>query len=240
MTELQKDTPRYRISPITLFLAVVLTIVLALGALPTFGINHQRAEIVRNLNNARGIKSALDLFAGDFNGEYPSDNTAEELMNIEPSHPLTQTTSPPTTSNHYFNQLIGRGLDNEELFYGKNFKRAFFLKKANSDRILGQGENVWGYTKNLKTTSSLHLPLIYDSPTSSGSEPRFSKKVHDGKIVIVRIDGSTRSEKITGPDFKKGIITKKINGRQINIFSPEALEGGVCLPADLKRIGSKN
>ena len=39
-----------------------------------------KAEQVTGINNVKGIKSALDLFAGDFDGEYPSDDTAEELM----------------------------------------------------------------------------------------------------------------------------------------------------------------
>ena len=239
MTEHPKDNLPSHVSPIALFLAVVLTIILLLMLLPYLNTHRQSPGLARKISNARDIKSALDLFAGDFDGEYPSDDTAEELMEINRSSPLAKATSPRTTSNYYFNQLIGRGLENEENFYTKSPQKTFLLRKPNNDGIVDQGENIWGYIKNLQWDSSSHLPLIFDSSVSVGNSLSFSKRSWDGRIVIARLDGSIRAEILESSDPEKGTITNEINGRQIDIFSPEVLEGGVCLPADLKRIGSK-
>ena len=238
MNKRPKYLPPNRITPIILGFFVLLSFLLLTVILPQHCVHDQNAGILRELNNAKGIKSALDLFASDFEGSYPNDETAKELLKIDPSSQLAKATSPPTTSNYYFNQLIGRGLDSEEIFYTQTQQKTFQLRKPNNNGIVEQGENIWGYTKNLKWNSSPHLPLIFDSSVSVGNHPSLSKRTWNGRTIIARIDSSTRTEVIASSGAEKGIIKKEINGRRINIFSPEALEGGVSLPADLKRIGS--
>lgn len=255
---------------VELLVVISIIVVLAGLAVPTAMKALGKAEQVTGINNVKGIKSALDLFAGDFDGEYPSDDTAEELMEIMDDNAgavKKKSGARPTLgssdglrggrlerrggsargasasskpSNYYFNQLMGRGLDNEELFYQKSFKKAFMLKKPNNDKIVDQGENVWGYTKNLQQTSSSHIPVVFDSPISGGDNPKFSKKVWDGKVIMARLDSSTRTEMIGGTDPKSGSVTGKVDGERLNLFSQEALEEGTMVPADLKRIGSGN
>ena len=43
----------------------------------------KQGERVTGINNARNLKGALDLFASDFDGEYPSDNTAIEIAELQ-------------------------------------------------------------------------------------------------------------------------------------------------------------
>ena len=259
---------------VELLVVISIIVVLAGLAVPTAMKALGKAEQVTGINNVKGIKSGLDLFAQDFDGEYPSDDTAEELGEISDdnvssssgrgtgsksrldrrnldggkklgerrsSRRATASNSGGSTSNDYFNQLIAaRALDNEDLFYLKSFKKAFLLKKPNNDKKIDQGENVWGYTKNLQQTSSSHLPVVFDSPISGGDSPKFSGKVWDGKVIMARLDSSTRTELIGGSDKKSGPVRGKIDGERLNLFSPEALEEGIMVPADLKRIGSGN
>lgn len=255
---------------VELLVVISIIVVLAGLAVPTAMKALGKAEQVTGINNVKGIKSALDLFASDFDGEYPSDDTAEEIMEISDDNVGNSNrrsggsrldrrgldggarvggrgsgarrggSGSDKTSNYYFEQLMGRGLDNEELFYQKAFKKAFILKKPDNNKKVDQGENVWGYTKNLQQTSSSHIPIVFDSPVSTGDSPKFSKKVWDGKVIMARLDSSTRTEMIGGTDKKEGNVTGKVDGDRMNLFSPEALEEGVMIPADLRRIGSGN
>ncbi|MGJ8725726.1 MAG: hypothetical protein ACSHYB_14290 [Roseibacillus sp.] len=220
----------------TLLLLIVLVGVLV----PTFQTSPQ-PELIQGINHARTIKSALDLFATDFDGSYPNDETAKVILKLSnPSDTIPQpnTISPPTTSNYYFNQLIGHGLINEELLYIKSFKKTFYLRKPNNDGVVDSGENVWGYTKNLTLKSSQHLPLLYDSPTRTGNHPTFSKKTWNGRIIVVRVDSSTRTELLIGKKSTEGELRGRKNGKLVNLFSQESLQEGIIVPADLKRIGS--
>lgn len=255
---------------VELLVVISIIVVLAGLAVPTAMKALGKAEQVTGINNVKGIKSALDLFAGDFDGEYPSDDTAEELMEImddnvggskkrggssrldrrgldggsrlggRGSGARRGASGSDKPSNYYFQQLMGRGLDNEELFYQKGFRKAFMLQRPNNDKQVDQGENVWGYTKNLLQTSSSHIPIVFDSPVSTGDSPMFSKKVWDGKVIMAKLDSSTRTEIIGGSDPKQGPVKGKVDGSMINLFSQEALEEGIMVPADLRRIGSSN
>lgn len=237
-------------------LLVVISIIVVLSGLATpvavRALNH--ADQVTGINNARNIKGALDLFASDFDGTYPSDQTAIELAElneeVSASSPsgklegkwelkpkrLGSVTDTSKTSDDYFSQLIGRGLDNEQLFYMKSFRRDFQLTRSNSDGVFDSGENVWGYTKNLQPTSSGHIPIIYDNPVSTGENPRFSKKTWNGKIIVARLNNSTQMLQIGGQDRNSGTVTERLHGERVNLFSQEALEEGTLLPANLKKL----
>ena len=256
---------------VELLVVISIIVVLAGLAVPTAMKALGKAEQVTGINNVKGVKSALDLFAGDFDGEYPSDDTAEELSDIlddnagngrasgtrssgldggrsldrggrlgDRSSARGGSAGNGKSSNYYFTQLMGRGLDDEQLFYQKSFKKAFILKKPNNDKKVDAGECVWGYTKNLQQTSSSHIPVVFDSPVSTGESPKFSKKVWDGKVIMARLDSSTRTEIIGGTDPKIGNVTGKVDGERINLFSQESLEEGTLVPAELKTIGSGN
>lgn len=250
-------------------LLVVISIIVVLAGLATPAAMSAlgRVERLKGINNAKQIKSGLDLFASDFDAEYPSDETGEEIME-DASDTVTSSKkgggldrrnldggrqmgskrsnrgsagSNSKPSNYYYTQLMGRGLDNEDIFYHKAFKKSFILKKPDKNKVVDQGECVWGYTKNLQQTSSGHLPLVFDSPISGGDSPKFSKKVWDGgKVIMARLDGSTVAETIGGSDKLSGNVRGKVDGERVNLFAPESLEEGILVPADLKRIGSGN
>jgi prepilin-type N-terminal cleavage/methylation domain-containing protein len=247
-------------------LLVVISIIVILAGIATPAAMRAlaHAERVQALANLRSVKGALDVFAADFQGEYPGDNTAIELAELrrddEPSRRLDRRTldggrrleggrlnrnqpqrrEVAATSNQYFQQLIGPGLDNEKLFYNKAFRRTFQTTRLNNDGQIDRGENVLGYTKNLMSTSSSHLPLVYDTPVSTGDSPQFSKRTWDGRILVARLDGSTVPLMIGGTNEDQGPVRDTIRGRSMNIFTRDALEEGELVPADLKRIGTGN
>ena len=259
--------PPNRVRGFTLVeLLVVISIIVILAgiAMPTATRALAHAERVEGMSDLRNVKSALDLFASDFEGEYPSDSTAaqiKELMRddlpdgrldsrkldggrkLQPGR-LTASHNPEKrdqrTSNEYFQQLMGRGLDNEDLFHQKAFRRDFELTRTNSDAKVDRGENVWGYTKNLMKTSASHIPLVYDTPISTGDNPIFSKKSWDGRIMVSRLDGSTEAVFIAGSNRDQGPVRETIRGASINLFSSEALEEGELVPANLRSKGNNH
>lgn len=258
-------SPRGRRGFTLVELLVVISIIVVLAgiATPTAMRGLKHAERVEGMSNVRSLKGALDIFAADFEGEYPNESTAaqlEELMRDDDTRPASKSKlegkwnldsgqltgkgprggETQRTSNDYFQQLMGRGLDNEELLYHAAFRRTFELTRVNKDGKVDQGENVWGYTANLIRTSSGHIPLVYDSPISTGESPRFSKKTWDGRILVSRLDGSTTTIPIGGSDRDAGPVRDTVHGQSMNLFSAEALEEGRMVPADLKLRGSGN
>ena len=254
---------------VELLVVISIIVVLAGLAVPTAMKALGKADQVKGINNAKQIKNYLELFAGDYDGEYPSDDTGEEILELTDDNIGSGSSSKrgstdqnrgalnrnrgrgnrdgntasssrsDRTSNYYFQQLIASGtMGNEEILFLKAYKKAFRLSKPNNDKTIDQGENVWAYTTNLQQTSGERIPIVYDSPISTGDKPRFSKKIWDGKTIMVSVDNSVRAEKIAGSDKGDGVVTGKIDGDRINLFSPEALEEGILVPADLKRVGS--
>ena len=237
-------------------LLVVISIIVVLSGLATpvamRALRH--GERVAGLNNARNLKGMLDLFAGDFNGEYPNDETAAELAEIRSdfapstssvklqgkwnldSKKLKKKTAKSATSDDYFAQLIGRGLDSEKLLGSKAIRRDFVHTRSNNDGVIDSGENIWAYTKNLHQTSSGYIPIIYDTPITTGDNTRFSKKTWDGKVIVTNINNATELLPIGGTDPNSGMVTAKRNGHRVNLFSSEVLEEGVLVPANLKKI----
>lgn len=249
---------------VELLVVISIIVILAGIAAPAAMRALRHAERVEALANLRSVKASLDLFAADFHGEYPGDNTAREIANLrrDDDEPRTLRRSRleggsrlqgsrlngkgserhqvKRTSNDYFQQLMGNGLDNEKLLYNNSFRRTFQTRRENNDGKVDPGECVWGYTKNLMTTSSSHIPIVYDTPVSTGENPQFSKRTWDGRILVARLDGSTVPIMIGGTNDDQGPVRDTIRGQNMNLFTAEALEEGQLVPADLKRLGSGN
>ena len=134
---------------VELLVVISIIVILAGIATPTAMRALKQAERLEAMTNVRSIKGALDVFAADNQGEYPNDNTAAQLgllmrddvprksldrRKLDGGRKLQTTrlnqSNQPTretrhTSNDYFQQLMGQGLDNEQLLYNKAFRRAF-------------------------------------------------------------------------------------------------------------------
>ena len=248
---------------VELLVVISIIVVLAGLAVPAAIGGLRRAAQMQGINNASGIKKSLDLFAGDFDNDYPNDETADLLADLQNeevsssnkgggglkfrslsnSNQSNNQAEPGSAkpSNFYLSQLMANGSlgsGEEEMFFSNEFKKAFSLKRPNKDGILTQGECVWGYTVGLQQTSSSHLPIIFDSPIATGDSPRFSKRVWGEKVVVARLNNSTKAMKIAGDDDRSGIVKDRIDGDPVNIFAPENLEGGTLVPADLRRVGN--
>ena len=189
---------------------------------------------LKAIRSAKQIKSALDLFASDFDGAYPNDQNRVQS-------PLATNSSPSSrTSEFYLNALFEENcLEDEQVFYDKSLEKTFKTKQPDNNSHLEPGENAWAYVKGLSQDSPSHLPLVFTTPIETKPWVYFSKKPHDGRVIVARLDGSTVAEVIAGSGPLTGIVRSKVNGETTDIFAPENLKPGILVPANLTSIKNK-
>ncbi len=176
---------------------MVISIIVALAAMATPQIFKAlgRMALTENVNNARQVKLALDMFASDNDGVFPSRDTAE----------FYETPGDDGKSNSLFLQLFAaRSTESEKEFWVKNSQVCNKSKPDNvttvdgkfeQDETLKAGDCGWAYVEEQTNGKKASRPLLFDSPpTGSGLE--FDPELWDGKAVVVRIDGSVRPERL--------------------------------------------
>jgi hypothetical protein len=151
----------------------------------------KRARLARDMNNVRQVKFAIDGFAADFDGQYPNKDTGEKLVKGGTGTKF---------SNDYFRQLFLAGAtESEEIFW---VSTASVCSKKKPDDVVGKGGKVvpaeilragdcgWAYIRKQTNTSNISRPLLLNAYSSTKKE--FEKKLYDGKIAVLRIDGSVK------------------------------------------------
>lgn len=199
-------------------LLVVIAIIASLAALSTPQITKALKLAARNTatSNASSIKKIMDIFAMDFDGEYPNENTGE----------LLETDGDPLTAAGCYQQLIENGsLDStdEKLFYFKEYKVVDGgITNVNNDGELAPEEVCFGYTADLTNTSRGATPIIFDRPVVAGNLPEFDRRVWDGSVIVGRINGSVSAEKISGKKTdgnNTGEVKVQVDGTLQNVFT---------------------
>jgi hypothetical protein len=142
------------------------------------------------LNNIRQVHLALFDFEADY-GRFPDATTIAAVQ----SKTHTSLALGTTTSNDYFRQLIAAGSAKSE--------RIFWAKTATAPRrpndILGvdtlkKGECSFAYVAGLSSSGDVYAPIAM-TPMIPGTYC-FDPDAFGDKAIILRIDGSARSEVI--------------------------------------------
>ena len=184
-------------------LLVVIAIIVALAALATPQIFKalKRAALVDAISNAKQVKIALDIFAQDFDGQYPSDDTAEDVA---------EGGTGSTYSNDYFRQMfLSGGTDSEKIFWVKN--SACAAKGAPDDKVkeggrvqadlvLEAGDVHWAYVTDQTNLKIGSRPLILDGYKRGTSE--WDPDTWDQKVVVCHIDNSCKARRMRPSDGK--------------------------------------
>ena len=197
------------------YLSIVATII-ALAALATPQIfkANKRAALADGVNKAKQVKLALDSFAADFDGMYPSDDTAEYIVEALGT----------TYSNDYFRQLFFAGsTQTETIFWVKNSAVAASTAPDNeireggriqADMVLEQGDAHWAYITDQTDLDAPNRPLILDGYKKNTSE--WDPDTWDNKVIVLRIDGSVRPMRMRASDGKV------LDGSKKDILSAQA------------------
>lgn len=181
-------------------LLVVIAIIVALAALSAPAILKQRkkADMIQATNNAKQVYYTLVEFDGD-QGSFPSQETLDDLgQDVQGAS--------AQDANGLFAQLLLAGyIDSEEIFYAKG--GASINKKPDNqfrtaDEALERGENGFGYvmlgTEALSTSNASGIPVMMAPLDLDGAaaQAEFDPDPYDNKAVILRLDGSVKSERI--------------------------------------------
>jgi len=189
-------------------LLVVISIIVALGALATPALLKQqkKADMLQGVNNARQSYLLLAEFDQDF-GAYPTETIM--AANAEEFEDAPTGTG---NSNRYLGALVAAGyVESEEIFFCKGDG---VLKPDNvinsASEVLKSGECGFAYVDNQSSSKNGGRTLLAGPMTESGEE--FQRDPFSGKAVILRIDGSVKTERISkaGGDKTKGEV--KIGG----------------------------
>ena len=198
-------------------LLVVIAIIVALASMATPQIFKalKRAAVAEAVNNAKQVKLALDSFATDFDGQYPSDDTAEYVA---------EGGTGTTYSNDYFRQLFLSGdTESEGIFWVKNsgvaskFAPDEKIKvggRVQAKLILEQGDVHWAYVTDQTNLDTGSRPLILDGYKKDTSE--WDPDTWDNKVIVLRIDGACKTMRMRASDGKV------LDGSRKDILSAQA------------------
>ena len=198
-------------------LLVVMAILVVLAGIAPASIfkSLKRASLAEAINNAKQVKLALDAFATDFDGQYPSDDTAEYVL---------EGGTGSTYSNDYFRQMFFAGhIESEKIFWVKNSAVASKFApdnkvkeggKVQPDLVLQEGDVHWAYITDQTNLDTGSRPLILDGYKRGTSE--WDPNTWDRKVIIGHIDGSFRALPMRASDGKV------LDGSRKDILSAQA------------------
>ena len=203
-------------------LLVVIGIIASLAALSTPAVTNALKTAARttSVNNAKQIKTALDLFAMDFDGEYAGDTTVTSFTGGDAS-----------TAAGCFNLLIEAGTlssADEGLFYTKE------LRTDVTSHIQGDGsgpltaaENGYSYVKNLTNTSPGAAPIV--STRLADKSGTFYTAVWEHRGIVARVNGAVEAMRLQGAKGSNAQIQESVNGAQASIFKWATDAGGTIV-----------
>ncbi len=209
-------------------LLVVIAIIVALASMATPQIFKalKRAALAEAINNAKQVKLALDSFATDFDGQYPSDDTAEYVA---------EGGTGTTYSNDYFRQMFLSGdTESETIFWVKNSAVAAKGEPDNkvkeggrvqADQVLQEGDTHWAYITDQTNLDTGSRPLILDGYKNNTSE--WDPDTWDNKVIVLRIDGACKPMRMRASDLKV------LDGSKKDILSSQADAWDGESPTDL-------
>ena len=187
---------RRRLLWVVLFCIVIFLVLLAAAA-PMVLKCANKADMATSAHNAKQLHLALYEFNEDY-GECPSDRTAAENPKLKEYR--------GEYSNDYLGQLIAAGvIDSEDDFYAKGGCRDHRIPDndiSSRDKVLEAGECGFAYVKGLNMNLTHPETPILMTPMY-GDGYRFNPDVHNGKALMLRLDGSVRQLKIDKNDLAR-------------------------------------
>jgi len=195
-------------------LLVVIAIIVALAGLATPAILKQikEAHLVQATSNARQVYTLLMQFGQDWD-TFPDDTTALRIADYaDPNGPTGFT---GTNSNAQFRQLIAGGyVKSEDIFYTKGPVTTKPDNSMTGAEGLKAGEVGFGYVlidaKAQSSSGNAGAPVLLTplKATATTTTADFDPEIFNQKAVVLRLDGSAMSERLTA-DGKVFVGAKK-------------------------------
>lgn len=145
-----------------------------------------RTEAINNIMQ-------LNLALIDFDDEYGSFPDASTISAVQAKTATTLSLG-VSSSNELFRQLIVAGTKSEKIFWAKTASTPRKPNDIFGADTLKKGECAFTYVAGLTTASDPSAPLAM-TPVIPGTW-KFDPKPFEGKAVILRVDGSAKTEPI--------------------------------------------
>ena len=190
--------------------------VIAIAVAPLFIRRRTICGQTEAVSNLRQVGLALMEFETEY-GSFPNDSTRQVVQERNPGNTIPLGTA---SSNDYFRQLIAAEIaPTEVMFYAKTPGSHKPDNVMTGSHVLEKGECGFAYMVGLSAAGNPNRPLVL-YPVVPG-KPLFDPKIHDGKIVILKMDNSVA----TYPVDKSGHV--KINGKDLFDLSQPFWNGTV-------------
>jgi general secretion pathway protein G len=199
-------------------LLVVIAIIVGLAAMTTPAVFKalKKAEQTTSINNLKDIHKSMTMFGMDNDGLFPSEELSGEYG-----------ISSGDSSNKLFAQLFAAKLidsEYENLFWVKGGQTCSKKepdgittqdKRFSEQKTLQPGDVGYAYVAEQTNTDNSGRPLIFDSPPSASGFD-FDEELRSGKVMILRIGGDVKAEKL---DMATG---KLLDGEKKELFNVSA------------------
>ncbi len=209
-------------------LLVVIAIIAGLAAM-SYGPIMSKVKESKKANaisNARNIFVALQGYAMNNDGLYPSEDTARSGED-------------GNSAEGCWTMLINDGqMENEELFWNAqhNDLGTTTAAKPDLDGVVDTGENAWGYVSGLSNSSKTSAPILFDASNQAGT---FDTGVWDGFAIVGKLNGSVKALRIDyqgkpledDGTSKTGAILEKRGGSKVDLFTTGLPNNTTVLPA---------
>lgn len=184
-------------------LLVVIVIIAALAGLSAPMILRQQKAAARTqaISNSKQVGLALLEFDQEF-GSFPDDNTAKDMQE---NSVTTLTPLSGNSSNDYFRQIIGYGVQSEKIFYAKTQYTNEPDDVITQGKALENGEVGFGYVmlgqgNGQNTAGNPGRPVLVTPLLDANSNWQFDPDPFGAKAVILRIDNSAEAPLIRDKD----------------------------------------
>lgn len=195
-------------------LMVVITIIAILASItvPVVTKVKAKADLSRDISNARQIVLACKSFASDWDGVYPAwDPDQADDGGGDAGGDFG-------TSTDAFNVLIKQGyIDTESIFWMQT-KNPDKLKPPREDGELESSENCYTYVMGLTDTSFSRSPLVADEQDGPGTYGEYHPWLEMRRAVVGYSGGQVTAERLDSDQPGATVLTKD----GIEIFSERA------------------
>ncbi|TLD72679.1 type II secretion system protein [Phragmitibacter flavus] len=173
-----------------IFAITVLALVTASLLVPIVGRISEPGHLTKSINNCRQILLALQIYAADHDGRYPTGETANVAFRELFKNEILET-------EWIFGGRISPYQDDGRIGESPDFKHA-----------LEPGENHWAMTQGLSNAKELaSIPAVFETPVKAEWPPKWNADAAEtpvkgrswkgGKIVIGLNDGSVALHDLT-------------------------------------------
>ena len=223
---------------IELLVVISIIAILAGFAMPVFSNAQKTGRVTDTLNNAKQISTALKMYAGDHDGNYPY------YKPVVDGAIATATQEPATFSNEVFEALMPRYSSSKVIFANKNSawcKGGTTVANSANQYKLEAKQCDWSYVTGLSETSDARWPLMATAFAPGTITYKKSTSLPGGvwgatDAVVVLVDHSAKKLGDLGKSAQDGAFITRPDKPGANMFEKDTSPESSWLDGDTVKV----